>query len=354
MALLQLTVRFTTSMPDLSLVFPEPSLSTPLHIKQHIRTQRPENTATRTLRLIYGGRVLGDRYALSDIFERELRQHQQRQKLPPPPKSSSNAAAAVPTGGVINGESDPRDKGKGKAPLRPSTPSTAFSPSHPTIYVHCSIGDEASAETLSAEATALLTFSSSSSISSPSRLQALPPYGRDPSAASSSSSTTRAGAGGTDGRDTSPISPRTPTTTTPAPVGFDRLLSAGLTAVEVSSLRAQFLHLQARTHTPDDMPTAAEMRLLEDRWLDEGTTAGGSFGGAGGTGLDMGFDGGGAAGAAEGYVDLVLGSAIGFFWPVGVLVWGLREEGVWSVRRQMAACAGIGVGVLFSLFRVVG
>lgn len=127
----------------------------------------------------------------------------------------------------------------------------------------------------------------------------------------------------------------------PAPQGFERLLSAGLSPAEVASLRSQFLAIQAHTHTPDTMPSAAEMRVLEERWLDAGTPLNG---GGGGGGTDD--EGGG------GLEDMLWGNVMGFFWAVGAIVWLVREEGVWSKRRQVGVVTGVLVNIAFCMLRV--
>lgn len=128
----------------------------------------------------------------------------------------------------------------------------------------------------------------------------------------------------------------------PAPQGFDRLLSAGLSAAEVASLRSQFLAVQAHTHTPDTMPTPAEMRQLEERWLEAGTP------------LDGGADGAGAGAHDEtgGLEDMLWGNIMGFFWALGAIVWLVREEGVWSKRRQVGVVTGVLVNVAFCILRL--
>ena len=48
--------------------------------------------------------------------------------------------------------------------------------------------------------------------------------------------------------------------------------------------------------------------------------------------------------------DMLWGTAMGFFWPVGCLMWGVREEGIWSLRRRMAVVVGVilnlGLGIV--------
>lgn len=186
-----------------------------------------------------------------------------------------------------------------------------------SIYIHCSISDTLTTEELAAEA-ALATSTAPSSTQ--------PPVSDD--------GTLAAAAAGT-------------TSTTPTPRGFDRLLSAGFTPLEIASLRSQFLAIQAHTHTPDTMPSASEQRTLEDRWIDDTNGAAPAFGSEGGTGLGDDAEGDGA-----GLEDMLWGNLIGFFWPIGAIVWLLREEGVWSKRRQIAVVTGMLVNIAFSVFRV--
>ncbi len=129
----------------------------------------------------------------------------------------------------------------------------------------------------------------------------------------------------------------------PAPQGFDRLLSAGLSAAEVASLRSQFLAVQAHTHTPDTMPLPAEMRQLEERWLDAGTPLNGGAGGAGAGADDE---------TGGGLEDMLWGNVMGFFWAVGAIVWLVREEGVWSKRRQVGVVTGVLVNIAFCILRI--
>lgn len=89
------------------------------------------------------------------------------------------------------------------------------------------------------------------------------------------------------------------------------------------------------------------MRVLEDRWIDNTSTAGaGPLEGAGGF-VDE-------EGGAGGLDDILWGNVMGFFWPVGAVVWGFREEGVWSKRRQIAVLTGMLVNVAFSVLRFAG
>ena len=118
--------------------------------------------------------------------------------------------------------------------------------------------------------------------------------------------------------------------TLPAPQGFDRLLTQGFSEREVAALRSQFNRLNPDLSTED-------IRLLEDRWIDESA----------GQGQET--LGGSAAGA---YEDMLVGTIIGFFWPASL--WLAREEGVFSQRRQYAVFAGVCVNIFFGLVRIFG
>ncbi|KAI9874145.1 MAG: hypothetical protein M1830_010141 [Pleopsidium flavum] len=285
---LLLTIRFTTSLPDLLLTITSPTTTTTLSLKREIRTNLPPETSTHRLRLIHSGKVLPDASTLSDAL-----------KLPPPPPQPSTTTNNDPSG-------------KGKAPLRDLPPA----PAPQRVYIHCSIGDPLTPSELAAEAAAADDTS-----------RAPPP---------SSSATQQ--------------QQNASSTTTPAPRGFDRLLTAGFTPQEIAALRSQFLDLQSHTHTPDTMPSASELRTLEDRWIDDSTSP--NTTGTANTNAGDANDGFGGFGDGEGLEDLLWGNVMGFFWPVGAVVWLLREEGVWSKRRQIAVFTGLLVNVAFSVLRV--
>lgn len=303
---LLLTIRFTANIPDLLLTIPNPTNTTPLSLKGKIRKTLPPDLSTHRLRLIHSGKVLPDTSTLTLAL---------RLPSPPPPPPRSPLRNEPPN----NDKSKSKDKGK--APLRSRPPSPPPAPAQ-RVYIHCSIGDALQPTELAAEADAALASEQ------PSR--APTPSGQPDTEASASSS-----------------APSTiTTTTTPAPRGFDRLLGAGFAPSEIAALRSQFLDLQAHTHTPDTMPSAAELRVLEDRWIDESTAPDGGVdgGGGGGGGVDDGEGGG--------LEDMLWGNVMGFFWPLGAVVWLLREEGVWSKRRQIAVFTGLLVNVAFSVLRV--
>jgi hypothetical protein len=218
--------------------------------------------------------------------------------VPPPPSADERAGKS--------------EKAKGKQPVR----DISKAPAAARVYIHCSIGDALTPSELTAEAKAA--------------------EDADRALISKTALNTAVGTQ----QDGAAIS-----TTTPAPRGFDRLLSTGFTPAEVAALRTQFLAIQAHTHTPDTMPSGPELLALEERWLDNthSTTSGAE-------GMEVGGFGGEDAGGLE---DMLWGNLIGFFWPVGAMCWLMREEGVWSRRRQIAALSGFLVNLTFGFLRVM-
>ena len=290
---LDLTVRFSASLPDLLLSIsltsqPHANTST---LKQLIREHLPAEYNSRRIRLIHSGKALVDDAPLSTSLKRNVSRPPSRAPTPAPYGSQHNESIS--------------SKVKGKTPLR--DPPTAAQ----RIYIHCSIGDVVlSASELSAE----------QALSQPTHQNA------------TTSSSTPA--------------PQEPDTT-PAPRGFDRLLSSGFTPAEISSLRLQFLNIQSHTHTPNDMPSPNTLRNMEDQWLDNSSspTSTDTFVGVGGAG-------GGFTDDETGMIDDVLsGMAMGFFWPIGCLVWGVREEGIWTKRKRMAVVLGVLLNVGVGLVR---
>ena len=307
---LELTIRFSASLPDLLLSIPGSLHANTATLKQLIRSRIPDEYATRRIRLIYAGKALIDEVPLDVSLKRNVSRPPSRIGTPGPYEESKGAGSG---GGRTGGLS--RDAGSRQKLL------TAVDASAPSrIYIHCSIGDLAlSKEDLAAEVAGAQN-------------------GAD-------------GEEGEEGKRKDETSLRQQqqqqqqTTTTPAPRGFDRLQHAGFTTSEIQSLRLQFLAIQAHTHTPDTMPSPNTLRNMEDRWLDNSTDEGGVLGA--GTTLDGSSDEEAQAGNLD---DMIWGTVMGFFWPIGCLMWGIREEGIWSQRRKMAIVIGfmlnIGLGVI--------
>lgn len=300
--ILDLTIRFSASIPDLLLSTPNDQSVTTAAVKQEIRSNLPNELANRRIRLIHAGKALTDDAPLTTVLKKG--------------SSQASSRAQTPVPGVESGTS------KGKTPIRNP-------PKLSRIYIHCSIGDVVlSPADLAAEA----------ALARPQ-----PHRSTDPSALFEA-------AGQNVDRQT-PSQTVVPSedggTTAAAPRGFDRLLAAGFTAQEVQNLRLQFLAIQAYTHTPDSMPSPNTLRDMEDRWLDNTSSSAGAAG-AEGVGQQQHDDDEGAAGQID---DIVWGSAMGFFWPVGCLLWAFRERGIWSRRRKMAVVVGLLVNMAFGMVR---
>lgn len=296
---LLLTVRFSASIPDLPLDVSSPETTTAAGLKQLIRSRLPRDLSAHRLRLIYAGRALEDAVPLTLSL-----------KLPPSPARTPSSADSDEPDRLQS-----KGKGKGKEPVR----------DRPRRYIHCSIGDIVLSD---ADLTAESSISST-----------LHQDQKQPDDEAQNPNRQR--------------QQRPSPSTTPAPRGFDRLLSAGFTPAEVSALRSQFLAVQSVARTPDTMPSGAELRDLEDRWMDEGSTAmsAGLDGGGGVVPADD--DGGFGAGSRGAVDDMLWGAIMGFFWPVGCAMWLRREEGVWSWRKGLAVFVGVIVNVAFGAMRIL-
>ncbi|OAL49897.1 hypothetical protein IQ07DRAFT_587578 [Pyrenochaeta sp. DS3sAY3a] len=319
--LVYLIIRFTASVPDLPLSIYTPRTTSTLSLKQLLRQNLPPEHAAARLRLIYAGKVLADTAPLSTSL-----------RLPPPPPRP-------PTHDEESGN-EPGSKSKGKQPLR-ETQAAQYGttmdipPDAKKYYIHCSLGDALSPAELESEATLAentelsLQSQYDASQSSPSRRRA-------------STQTIDQGARRRSSAATAPP---------PQAQGFDRLLSSGFTSSEVAALRSHFQTNLSFTHTPDTMPSPAQMRVLEDRWLDSSANdpSASLTGGEAGTG-DAGW-GAGFAVEEGGLDDMLWGYMTGFFWPLGSLVWGFREEGVWTRRRQVAVVMGVLINTIFGFMR---
>jgi hypothetical protein len=319
---LLITVRFSASIPDLQLDVPDPDSTTGAGLKQLIRAELPPDLSSHRLRLIYAGRGLEDTTALTVSL-----------KLPLSPSRSPGPAPALEPEEHSEVSTD-IVKDKGKHPVRDT---------RPRLYIHCSIGDIALSESdLASEAAVASTHLLQKKKEKASKDVAAALFPRSGQSHSISLS-----------NQSQPQQP-TPSSTTPAPRGFDRLLSAGFTSAEVTALRSQFLAVQSVSHTRDTMPTGDQLRDLEDRWMDEGSTAAG-VAGVGGEGMTGGEDDGGIGTGSRGAMDDMLwGAVMGFFWPVGCAMWLRREEGVWSWRKGVAVFVGVVVNAAFGMMRIMG
>ncbi|KAK3897183.1 DUF2407 C-terminal domain-containing protein, partial [Staphylotrichum tortipilum] len=129
--------------------------------------------------------------------------------------------------------------------------------------------------------------------------------------------------------------------------GFDRLQTAGLTPTEIATLRSHFRAIHTARFTPDSMPSPDALRRMEDAWLDNDrgviptTTSSHSAGG----GLEDAFGLSAVAGP------LIQGMLIGFVFPLGVVGWLGKEEGVWSGRMQVFVVFGVMLSLSVGLVR---
>ncbi|KAK0669991.1 DUF2407 C-terminal domain-containing protein [Cercophora samala] len=295
---LHITIRFSTSLPDLELDIPSPPTTTVIALKHLIRTHlTPSTGATSNLRFIHNGRILPDPSPLSTVFK----------SLPPPPPSQSSQSSLPP---------DPKGKRK----------DAQVAVVERRVFINCSIGHSLSKEELENEAKAAVEQ---------------PAPTPDPAtAATPGLASTRTATAQNEGRE---------------PRGFDRL-AGSLTREEIVNLRLTFRGWHAARYTPDDMPSAERMLELEDAWLDND---GGGGGGGGGGGLRGGQEAGEGGRQQEeegegwaGNVDLLVkGMAIGFIFPMGVVGWLLREEGLWSKRMGVFVSLGVLLGVVVGFVR---
>jgi len=289
----KLIIRFASSLPDYSFPISEPHTTTIPALKQKIRTHLPPDQADAGIRLIAGGRVLEETKSIGEAL-RLPQIHQRHNDLP----------------------TSKQRTGKGKAKLTP--------PPLQTIYIHAALSTPLSPASLAAEADLALLPAES----------LLPPPAAHFAQPSSSSTITAAAAA--------------------APLGFDRL--TGFSTTDIASLRAQFRAQIAARHTPDTMPNDAALRALEERWLDGGNNNNNntnnnnnSMIGSTTTGEVAGI--GEEDDNAAALDDALWGAVTGFFWPLGALSWGLREEGVWSRRRQLGVLVGVATNLGFGVLK---
>ena len=121
--ILELIIRFTASIPDLTVPVKSPKATTTLALKQLIRERLPEEHGNKRLRLIFSGRILEDATSLYQSL------------------GLKDAAPALPPARSA--------KALGKQPLRDDE---AVQAAVRRKYIHCSIGDLLSKSDLEEEA----------------------------------------------------------------------------------------------------------------------------------------------------------------------------------------------------------
>lgn len=126
--------------------------------------------------------------------------------------------------------------------------------------------------------------------------------------------------------------------TTPAPVGFDRLASAGFSQEDINALRQQFRQLYGDLPMNNDNDNR-DIRQLEERWIDSSVNEMDEFNSMNANSSHFG-----------GNEDLLIGVLIGCL--LGVLgLFLLKEENLFSKRQRMAIVAGFIVNFSFALIR---
>lgn len=302
---LLLTVRFSTSIPDLLLDIPHPGRTTVAALKHLIRTRLEQPTSQRRLRFIHGGKILPDTAVVGTVLK----------AIPPPPTPRD--------------EHDPKGKGKGKA----------VEGGAQRVYVNCSIGDLLTDAELDEE-----------------RRRAEEPVPEQPPPGASSpypSSHSPLPGGGTPG-----IGGQEQQQQQRAPRGFDRLLSAGFTAAEVNQLRLQFRSIQEARHTADTLPSPDTLRGMEDAWIDNNNDAappGAMPAGGGDEAEAAAAAGGGEEFGVAGVLDILLkGMFIGFIWPLGAIGWLVRDEEKIPKRMRVFVYFGFVLSLLIGTIRAIG
>src|SRR5271163_4711042 len=111
---IDLTIRFSASLPDLLLSLPHSTNATTATLKHEIRTRLPDEFSKRRIRLIHAGKALADDASLTTTLKKTSSHAPSRSSTPIPP--------------------DLEHASKGKAPIRNP-------PLISRIYIHCSIGD---------------------------------------------------------------------------------------------------------------------------------------------------------------------------------------------------------------------
>lgn len=98
------------------------------------------------------------------------------------------------------------------------------------------------------------------------------------------------------------------------------------------------------------MPSQEALLDMEEAWLGEGTstTASGAAAGQAAAGNTADEDEQGRM-----LADTLYGAMMGFFWPVGALAWGFKEEGVWSKRRKEMVLLGLLLNGVFGVMSML-
>lgn len=165
--------------------------------------------------------------------------------------------------------------------------------------------------------------------------------------------------------------------TAPQVIGFDRLLSQGVSVQDVNDLRRQF-HLVYLPEFLENLPTSAVsdveedenrqelIRQLEERWLEStinGTAppppnvgSSSSNNNTDPTGVDVGPSAAAMRAAAElegthHNEDLLLGLVLGAFLGVVAFIFLMMDDTMFNKNQKLALVVGICTNVMFAIFR---
>ncbi|KAL5593975.1 hypothetical protein BROUX41_001027 [Berkeleyomyces rouxiae] len=322
---LHLTVRFSSAVSDIDLDIPSPWAVRVAALKRQVRAQLPPAEQSRSLRLIYQGRMLADAALLGSVVK----------PVSPPPRAASTSRTSTPEPAENkyhrSDSTAPIRNGKGKDPE-----------ARQRIYILASLGPPLDTAGLATE-DRLANTPPTPTHQDPDDLDNGAQDGLD-NPAGTNSTRHPFSAAGLRSRVASPL-PHVPR-------GFERLLDAGLSPSEVNQLRLQFASIQAARHTPDTMPSPDSLQRMEDTWIDSNAT--GSVAEAAATGAGGETEAREDSNAEDSMDALLRGLVLGFFWPLGCFSWALREEGMWSKRRHYSVWVGVVLGVSIGTLRYLG
>lgn len=291
---LLLTVRFSTSIPDLLLDIVQPNRTTVAALKLLIRTRLEQPNSQRRLRFIHGGRILADNAIVGSVLK----------PLPPPPRDE---------------QTDPKGKGKaieGRDIQR--------------VYVNCSIGDLLTDAELEAEKRKAEEPVPDEALTAPTT--PLPLGGRS------------AGAGGEQDRGPRGFDRLLAAGFTAAEVNQLRLQFRSIQEAR---------HTADTLPSPDTL-RSMEDAWMDNNNAGVSAAAGGMSteegaaldGAAGGLGDEFGL---------AGVLDLLLkGMFIGFVWPLGAIGWLVRDEEKIPKRMRVFVYFGFVLSLLIGTIRVLG
>lgn len=130
--------------------------------------------------------------------------------------------------------------------------------------------------------------------------------------------------------------------TTPAPVGFDRLASAGFSQEDINALRQQFTQLygdlQSNGNGSNNENERNDIRQLEERWIDSSVNEMDEF-----TNVNINSS---FSGNYDIFVGILVGSILGI-----LSIFFIKEDKIFNKRQKMAMVAGIIINFSFALVR---